>query len=194
MRLRKGVYGNCKKVCTDSWLWKKKIPCRTRVIEPSSAACRSDALPAELHPHASPPFVNLIRILPPVPRGRVPRTHKLSSPFLRILSCQRLSLLINHDIILCGVTGLKTRTSFHPFSRDPKLIVQVPDTSSTKSSDTCHTGVHVQRVAKALRCYHSSQDTCMLMTRFESLSVLIYKVFLPSVLCNCRGRLGRSIR
>ena len=31
----------------------RKIPCRTRRIEPESAARRSDALPTELHPHPS---------------------------------------------------------------------------------------------------------------------------------------------
>ena len=31
----------------------RKIPCRTGEIEPASAACRSDALPAELHPRPS---------------------------------------------------------------------------------------------------------------------------------------------
>ena len=31
----------------------RKIPCRTRGIEPTSAAYRSDALPTELHPRPS---------------------------------------------------------------------------------------------------------------------------------------------
>ena len=43
-----GLHGHRKRVCTESWLWeKKKIPFW---IEPASAACRSDALPTELHP------------------------------------------------------------------------------------------------------------------------------------------------
>ena len=38
------------RVSTESWLWKKN-PLPHRVIEPVPAACRSDALPTELHPH-----------------------------------------------------------------------------------------------------------------------------------------------
>ena len=38
------------RVCTKSWLWEKN-PLPHRGIDPSSAACRSDALPTELHHH-----------------------------------------------------------------------------------------------------------------------------------------------
>ena len=50
MRLHTGVYGHRKRVCTEGWLWEKN-PLPHRGIEPVSAACRSDALPTELHPH-----------------------------------------------------------------------------------------------------------------------------------------------
>ena len=50
MRLHSGVYGHCKRVCTESRLWEKN-PLPYREIEPTSAAWRSDALPTELHPH-----------------------------------------------------------------------------------------------------------------------------------------------
>ena len=45
-----GWYRHRKRVCTESWLWEKN-PLPDRGIEPASAACRSDALPTELHPH-----------------------------------------------------------------------------------------------------------------------------------------------
>ena len=38
-----------KRVCTESCLWEKNL-LPHRGIEPASAACRSDALPTELHP------------------------------------------------------------------------------------------------------------------------------------------------
>ena len=44
------MYGHRKRVCTESWLWEKN-PFPHRGIELASAACRSDALPTELHPH-----------------------------------------------------------------------------------------------------------------------------------------------
>ena len=44
------MYGHCKRVCTESWLWEKN-PLPHRGIEPSSATCRSDDLPSELHQH-----------------------------------------------------------------------------------------------------------------------------------------------
>ena len=50
MRLYTGVYGNCKRVYTENWFCEKN-PLPHRGIEPASAACRSDALPTELHPH-----------------------------------------------------------------------------------------------------------------------------------------------
>ena len=45
-----GVRTGCKEVCSESWLWEKN-PLPHRGIEPAPAACRSDALPTELHPH-----------------------------------------------------------------------------------------------------------------------------------------------
>ena len=52
MRLHTGVYGHRKTICTESWQREKKQNLLThRGIEPASAACRSDALPTELHPH-----------------------------------------------------------------------------------------------------------------------------------------------
>ena len=50
MRLHTGVYEYRKRVCTESWHWEKN-PLPHRRIEPASATSRSDALPAELHPH-----------------------------------------------------------------------------------------------------------------------------------------------
>ena len=47
---RRGVYGHRKRVYTENWLWEKNSSPHGG-IEPASAACRSDALPAELHPH-----------------------------------------------------------------------------------------------------------------------------------------------
>ena len=49
MRLHTGVYRQCKRVCTESWLWEKN-PLPHQVIKPASMTCRSDALPTELHP------------------------------------------------------------------------------------------------------------------------------------------------
>ena len=49
MRFQTEVYGHRKTVCTESWLWEKN-PLPHRGIEPASAACRSDALLAELYP------------------------------------------------------------------------------------------------------------------------------------------------
>ena len=46
----RGLCGHRKRVCTESCLWEKN-PLPHRGIEPASAACRSDALPTELHPH-----------------------------------------------------------------------------------------------------------------------------------------------
>ena len=43
--------GHRKRVCTESWLLEKN-PLPHKGIEPASAACRSDALPTELHSHA----------------------------------------------------------------------------------------------------------------------------------------------
>ena len=45
------VYGHLKRVCTESGLWEKN-PLPQRGIEPASAACWSDAVPTELHPHS----------------------------------------------------------------------------------------------------------------------------------------------
>ena len=42
--------------CTDRWLWEKN-PLKHHGIETVSAACRSDALPAELHPRPISPAV-----------------------------------------------------------------------------------------------------------------------------------------
>ena len=42
--------GHRKRVFTESWLWEKN-PLPHRGIDSASAACRSDALPTELHPH-----------------------------------------------------------------------------------------------------------------------------------------------
>ena len=41
-----------KRVCTESWPWEKS-PLPHRGIEAASAACRSDALATELHPHTN---------------------------------------------------------------------------------------------------------------------------------------------
>ena len=46
----RGVYGHRKRVCAESRLWEKNL-LPYRGIEPASAACRSNALPTELHPH-----------------------------------------------------------------------------------------------------------------------------------------------
>ena len=43
------MYGHRKRVCTESWLWKKN-PSLHRGIEPVSAACRTEAVLTELHP------------------------------------------------------------------------------------------------------------------------------------------------
>ena len=43
MRLRTGVYGHRKRVCTESWHWESN-PLPQRGIEPALATCRSDAL------------------------------------------------------------------------------------------------------------------------------------------------------
>ena len=48
MRFHTGVYRHRERVCTESGLWEKN-PLLHRGIEPASAACRSDALPTELH-------------------------------------------------------------------------------------------------------------------------------------------------
>ena len=49
--LHTGVYGQTWKLyCTESWFWEiNSLPHRGN--EPASAACRSDTLPTELHPH-----------------------------------------------------------------------------------------------------------------------------------------------
>ena len=44
-----GECRHCKRVCTESCLWEKN-PLLHWGIEPASAACRSNALPTELHP------------------------------------------------------------------------------------------------------------------------------------------------
>ena len=44
-----GLFGHCKTVCTESWLWEKN-PLLHRGIEPASAACQFNTLPSELHP------------------------------------------------------------------------------------------------------------------------------------------------
>ena len=44
------MHGHRKRVCTESWLWEKN-PMPHLGVEPASAACRSDAVPTELHPH-----------------------------------------------------------------------------------------------------------------------------------------------
>ena len=53
-----GLYGHRKTVCTESG---KKNPLPHEGIEPVSAACRSDALPTELHPQ--PDLFNLKKII-----------------------------------------------------------------------------------------------------------------------------------
>ena len=45
----RGCTDTRKRVCTESWLWEKS-PSPHLGIEPAAAACRSDALPTELHP------------------------------------------------------------------------------------------------------------------------------------------------
>ena len=52
-RLRTGVCGHRKRLCTESWL-REKNPSPHRGIEPVSAACRSNALPTALHSHPHP--------------------------------------------------------------------------------------------------------------------------------------------
>ena len=52
IRMCTGVYGHRKRVCTESWLWKKN-PLQHREIKPVSVACWSNALLTELHPHPS---------------------------------------------------------------------------------------------------------------------------------------------
>ena len=49
MRLTRGCTDTRKRVCTESWLREKNLLLH-QGIEPVSAACRSDALPTELHP------------------------------------------------------------------------------------------------------------------------------------------------
>ena len=49
MRLRTGVHGHRQRVCVESWLLERN-PLPHWGIESVSAACRSDALPTELHP------------------------------------------------------------------------------------------------------------------------------------------------
>ena len=46
----RGCTDTCKRVCTESRLWEKN-PLPHRGIEPALVACRSYALPTELHPH-----------------------------------------------------------------------------------------------------------------------------------------------
>ena len=50
-----GLYGHCKRACTESWLWDKKqnknLPYRG--IGPASQTCWSNALATELHPQKS---------------------------------------------------------------------------------------------------------------------------------------------
>ena len=48
------VYGHCKRVCIESWLW-EKTPLPHWGIEPASVACQSHALPTKLPPHSKPP-------------------------------------------------------------------------------------------------------------------------------------------
>ena len=55
----RGICGHRKRVCTESWLWEKN-PLPHRGIEPASAACRSDAIPTELHPRPCPISVLLV--------------------------------------------------------------------------------------------------------------------------------------
>ena len=55
------VYAQHKRVSTESCLWEKN-PLQHWGIEPASAACRSDALPTELHPHPFSRDVNACAI------------------------------------------------------------------------------------------------------------------------------------
>ena len=58
-----GMYGHRYRVCTESWLWEKN-PLLHQGMESTSAACWSNTLPTELHPHpTSFPKINDISIL-----------------------------------------------------------------------------------------------------------------------------------
>ena len=99
MRLHNGVYGHRKRICTESWQWEKN-PLPHRGIEPAWAACRSDALPTELHPQRG---TTTYTITPSI--GHVTELKCLNGTFS---SCLRL-IFNQRRYILCTVFDNRLR-------------------------------------------------------------------------------------
>ena len=81
MGLHTGVYGHLKRVCAESWLWEKN-PLLHWGVELASAACRPDALPAELHPHQQADL-HIKR-----ERGRAGHGEWFGEPLPKVLACE----------------------------------------------------------------------------------------------------------
>ena len=132
MRLHTRVYGHCKRVCTESWLWDKN-PLPHRGIQPASSACRTDALtnwatspPREQQPkrrirgvaetrlcHSTLPVGPIaLLVLGIRPRTGELRTQKLKSHLPRIQSLKVLPLKTGKDQYLAIHATLIARDFF----------------------------------------------------------------------------------
>ena len=107
LHLRCTVYGHLKGVCTESWLCEKNL-LPHRGIEPASTACRSDALPAELHPTGKMVHTSLSThdwTYKNIPRKRSPRAQLHVVGMLRFMSVtNQPSLPIPFDSLLVSIS------------------------------------------------------------------------------------------
>ena len=130
----RGCTDTCTRVCTENWLWEKNL-LPHRGIEP--AACRSDALPTELHSH---PFLYVTNLKIPKQRSRRLKNRFGSTQATSHVNVSRHNLItaISHPANRVGYIRTKARyasKTLSPLFTNTKLVYHF--TGSPECNQRC---------------------------------------------------------